>query len=251
MKALTPILLCFILTGILFQNCQNSGNTDNNPKEVVDSLPDLKSRTSNVRGMTAEELFLRVPNEAIQLEGWDKLSVKNRKELIQKGRIDALSATIDGNHLSIVEQFQNEDDETERAASLDIVVFRHSEEETNIIFVGQKYIHEDKRRSDELVSQKFWQYDGKNWSDITASIPTIETNMFFDKDFDVRAATEHFILLGAAKINENTLSATLLYENYGKFGIKPEKMITNESYAMNLIWNGQSFELQRKPNQLN
>ena len=251
MRTLTSFIPFLFLLSISFQSCQTDKKSPKDPIIGQDSLPDLKSRASTVKNLSTKQIFLKVPDEAFQIEGWDILSAKYRKELLSKGSLDGFTAKTNGNNITITEKFANEDDENERAAALNMVLFHHSEDDATIVFVSQVYTYEDNHKSDEIIDQRLWLFDGKSWMDISETMPALETKLFFDDNFDLSAAKKDFILLRPASINENTLSANLMYDAYAQFGLQPTKMITNETYAVNLIWNGQMFELQRKPSILN
>ena len=149
MRLLTAFLIFFLFLGLNFQSCQTDKPKDNGNQTIQDTLPPLNSRTSNVRGYTAQDVFLRVPDEAIHIEGWDKLSIKERKGLVSKGKLNQLEAKAEGNQIVLTEKFFNEDDEHEKAAQLTMTVFRHSEEDLNIVFISQLYKYEDPHICDE------------------------------------------------------------------------------------------------------
>lgn len=241
------LLFCFLLLSACGGN-----KTAEKPdaKTTEEDSVNLTSRALNVRNMTSEHIFLRLPQELIKLEGFEKLNAKYRKELLQKGSLGDLRAEVKNLHLDIKESFENEDDENERAANLEMTIFQHSEEEYILVYVLQKYSNEDKSMGDEVLSQGFWKFDGKEWTTETAAIPTITTAMFFYKGFDLSKVKEDFIFWTPAAINDRTLTASLCYDKYAKFGLKPETLVKNETHVVNLIWNGQLFEVQRKPQDL-
>jgi len=245
----------FLLSSfILLTSCGSNGvgivkSPDDKLTANEDSV-DLTSRALAVRNMTSEQIFLRLPQEVIKLEGFEKMTLKHRKELLQKGSLGDLRAEIKNHYLSVRENFENEDDDNERAAILEMTIFQHSEEDYILVYVLQKYSSEDKLLGDELLSQGFWKYDGKEWTVETAAIPTITTAMFFDKGFNLSKVKEDFITWTPAAINDRTLTASLSYDKYAKFGLKPETLIKNETHIINIIWNGQLFEVQRKPQDL-
>lgn len=239
----------FLLTLSLFISCNNT-QTENVEEPVTvgeNETPPLNSRASQARAITVENIFVKLPEEAFQAEGWQNMSTKERRYLLSKGSLDAFEASVQDNQIEIKERFQNEDDNNERAAVVEMVVFRHDKEDYNIVFMGQKYVHENKRKSDEFISMNFWRFDGRHWHEISKDIPKISTADFFEEDFKLSSVEEDHIIVSPNEEYDNELSASLSYDKYLDYGLTPDQLVTNERFFVNLIWNGQMFEKQRKP----
>jgi len=234
-------------------SCQSDSvvqETDVEEEKEMINIPPIQSRAPNIKSLTIEDIFIRVPEDKFQLEGWDKLNSKYRKQLIKKGNLDNYLVKVNDNHIRIQEQFSNDDDDDEKAAIVDLVLFKHDTENYNVVFVAQHYHSEANHLPDERISQKFWEYDGRNWSAIKKEIPQVTTSLFFDEDFDLSKVKEDNIFLQPHKKDIYSLTAHLSYDQYEEAGFTKEELITNESYAVNLIWNGRLFELQRTSNEI-
>jgi hypothetical protein len=237
------LLFCFAFTF----SCANEQTAEIDTTMENQGTPPLNSRASQARAITVENIFIKLPEEAFQAEGWDNISTKERRHLLSKGNLDAFEANVNENQIIIKEQFQNEDDQNERAAVVEMMVFRHAEEDYNIVYMGQKYVHENERKSDEPISANFWRFDGRHWHEISEDVPQISTADFFEENFDLSKVEADHIIISPNQEYDNALSASLAYDLYEEYGLGQDQLVTKERYFVNLIWNGQMFEKQRKP----
>lgn len=215
---------------------------------TIDSTEGKTSRTGGqkMKPLSSEEAFLTLPTNLAGLNILDELSKKERKNLINNGKINGLTSSKVGNILSIQEAFQNTEDENEQISLLELATFIKNNGQTVLLVSAYKI--KAKNRSRVLSDQQlFMEYNGTVWEDGSYQVPEVTIQDFYDKDFDVSALTETHIQWELDKNNPNQLNAIIQYDKYEGETISSDALITNESNQVSLIWEQNTFAKKITP----
>lgn len=242
-------LALLVLTSLFLAACVSDNPIDNNTDPIIiDSTKGKTSRTGGkeIKPLSSEEAFLSLPSNIEGINLFDELSKKERKALINNGKINGLTSSKIGNILSIQESFQNTEDENEQISLLELTTFIKDDGKTLLLVSTYKITA--KNRSKILSDQQlFMEYDGTEWTDASYQIPEIELKDFYNEDFDVSTLSETHIQWKLDKNNPNQLNAIIQYDKYSDAPISKDALITNESNQVSLVWKNNIFVQEVTP----
>jgi hypothetical protein len=191
--------------------------------------------------LTVQQAFLRLPQEELILEGLHGLSSVERKLLLKTGHHYHYRCRVVGNYLEITEQAYNAEDEQEQLERFVMSVY-NSLTKNSVVFISQSLV-EEQRGQQQIIQQRFLEYQPNSWQDIGQQLPAITTKTFFEKDTPpLQNQSDHFYF-DLLPTDVNYLQARLQYELY------PNKDSTalREAYKVALVWTGNAFQLNRQP----
>ncbi|MCP4442378.1 MAG: hypothetical protein GY810_26020 [Aureispira sp.] len=236
------------LTALFLGSCATDAPDSSAEPITIDSTESGLSRTfdKKIKPLSLEEAFLKLPLHLEGIDILDELSKKERKSLLEEGKIDGLTASKTGNVLTIQEDFQNTDDDNEQATLLELVTFIKKDKKT-LLFVSAYSIEE--QNSNKILSQQqlFLEYNGTAWNDAAYQIPEISLQDFYAEDFDVSALTETHIEWELDKNDPSKINAIIQYDKYADGPISKDELITKESNQVSLVWQESFFKKQQTP----
>lgn len=230
--------------------CKDSGSGATVPVTHQDTIiKDTISRSLDVRNMSAEDVFLRIPKHHIEMEGLEKLDEKARKELLSKGEWGGYKLIKEGNWITLLERTQNDDDPSERTNRIQLAIFTQKERGNKQVLLLKHEVQEDDKEWESLLGRLFLEWDGMQWNDISPELAVVTTKDFFKPEFDLKGTTKDFIRYELSKNDPHQIKASLLYHLYPASNKKvtDKYLIDNEAFAVSLYWNGETLNLVKEP----
>lgn len=208
-----------------------------------------QNRAVDVRKLSAEDVFLRIPKAAIEAEGLEKMDDKARKTLLETGAWGSYKLQKENNWISMAELPQNDDDSDEKTNLIQVAVFTKNENGYKHVLILKKQISESDKESELTQSKTLWEFDGKNWEDISAELPAINTALFFKQGFNLHNNQQDFIRLEPAANDPYQIKASLIYHLYTQTTHKLSEryLVDNEENSVSWFWNGDKLNLVVEP----
>jgi hypothetical protein len=197
---------------------------------------------------TVRELFVKFPMEQLLGVGFRTISKKMRAQLVEEGQAVPFLATIDKHTMQLREQYQQEDDEAEARDVANFAVFTKKDSKEYTVFVEELSTTRQTLHKEKILSQRFFRFDGKNWTEITEQTRVPQVNMLFEQ-----------VLADASAQNTTKMANNII------FALKPsleradllEVSINDNAnvpgevpiFDIKMLWNGEKF-LIHQTNQL-
>lgn len=203
------------------------------------SVDTLKTRALRQLRLSAKDAFLKLSDAELLLEGMQKLSKQERKELLKTHETAYYSLQWVGNYLQVTEKITNPDAFDETLEQLRLAAF-NSMKHQNILFLSQERV-DPQRDKVEIVQQTFLKQKQHVWEDITHKIPEITTQTFLEDSAKLNISNHH-IYFELLPEDINYLQALLKHEAYPN----KDEIAEKETYKVALVWTGNEFRLDRR-----
>jgi hypothetical protein len=156
--------------------------------------------------------------------------------------------TVDKHTMQLREQYQQEDDETEIRDVANFAVFTRKDSKEYTVFVEELSASRQTLNKEKILSQRFFRFDGKNWTEITNTTRLPQINMLFEQVLadaavqNISKTANNIIFALKPSLERADLIEVSINDNANLPGEVP-------IFDIKMIWNGEKF-LIHQSNQL-
>jgi len=250
----TFLLACASLL-FLFSACEPTVQTASLTERIEKTRnAPLRTEGSNVpiintaNETTVRELFAKFPLEQLQGIGFRTISKKMRAELDEIGQAVPFLMTVDKHTMQLREQYQQEDDEAETRDVANFAFFTRKDSKEYTVFVEELSASRQALNKEKILSQRFFRFDGKNWTEITNTTRLPQINMLFEQVLadasvqNISKTANNIIFALKPSLERADLIEVSINDNANLPGEVP-------IFDIKMIWNGEKF-LIHQSNQL-
>lgn len=186
--------------------------------------------------MRVRALFAKMPTDWLQAEGLRTINKNIRQELLEQGHSAPFRYKQAGLVLELSEDFQSEDDSDERTDAVRMVFFGEAGQRiAGLMLLEIERSRELGSLAERPKAWRFWQHDGRDWSETTMKTPWPSQDMFYEEG-------EHL-----ATNKNNGVYAYYTPEFPDRLFLTLEIVQKPPLYTVFLQWKDSRFELHQQP----